>query len=339
MFKKIAVVGAGGTGSVIGGLVTKAGHDLVFIDQWPEHVAAMKKNGLHMAIGEEEFQVPVQAFHIHEVSTLNLDLDLVFLACKAYDVRWMIELIKPYLRDNGVLIPAQNGLTDEWIAPLIGYTRDIGCVITMSSEVFQPGRVVRNTPKETPCFTLGELNGLITPRLQELQQILNAAGKTEITNNIWGKKWFKLVYNSIVAPVCALAGVPLAELTDAPERLPVSIKLGKETLQVGQALGYAMEEVFELKMGEMFTSPESLVENFVRASANVGRRCRVWFHQDVLKGRRTEVDYINGLVSQKGKEVGIPTPMNDAATMLMKRLERGELKPNAVNIRYLTPYV
>ena len=226
--RKIAVVGTGGTGSVIGGMLTVAGHDVVMIDQWGAHVDAMKANGLHMSIAGEEFTSPVRALHLYEVCTLEDSFDVVFLACKSYDTLWLTQLILPYLKDDGVLVSTQNSLNDEWIAPVVGPTRDIGCVLTMSSEVFEPGHLKRNTAMDRTTFVLGELHGRITPRLQELQSILGAAGKTELTTNLWGTRWSKLVFNSIVAPVCALAGVGPAHLTDAPERIRVCLELGRE---------------------------------------------------------------------------------------------------------------
>ena len=98
-----------------------------------------------MATREEDFLVHVHAIHLHEVCNLQHQFDIVFLACKSYDTLWMVQLILPYLKPDGVLISAQNSLNDEWIAPLVGHQRDIGCVITMSSEVFEPGNVQRNT--------------------------------------------------------------------------------------------------------------------------------------------------------------------------------------------------
>ncbi|MDE2843987.1 MAG: FAD-dependent monooxygenase, partial [Chloroflexota bacterium] len=257
--KKIAVVGAGGTGSVIGGMLTVAGHDVVMIDQWGAHVDAMKANGLHMSIAGEEFTSPVRALHLYEVCTLEDTFDIVFLACKSYDTLWLTQLILPYLKDDGVLVSSQNSLNDEWIAPVVGPTRDIGCVLTMSSEVFEPGHLKRNTAMDRTTFVLGELHGRITPRLQELQSILSAAGKTELTTNLWGTRWSKLVFNCIVAPVCALAGVGPAHLTEAPERIRVCLELGREALLVGQAQGYSMEPVFGLSMEEAAASPEALV--------------------------------------------------------------------------------
>ena len=330
--KKIAVVGAGGTGSVIGGMLTVAGHDVVLIDQWGAHVEAMQARGLFMSIAGEEFTAPVRALHLYEVCTLEHKFDIVFLACKSYDTLWLTQLILPYLKEDGVLVSSQNSLNDEWIAPLVGPTRAIGCVLTMSSEVFEPGQLKRNTAMDRTTFVLGELHGRITPRLQELQQILSAAGKTELTANLWGTRWAKLVFNCIVAPVCALAGVGPAQLTAAPERVRVCLELGREALLVGQAQGYQMEPVFGLSMEDAARSPEALVDNLVKASQAEGREARSFFHQDILKGRRTEVDYINGLVARKGRESGVATPMNDAAVAMVKRLERGEMGPAPENI-------
>lgn len=330
--KKIAVVGTGGTGSVIGGMLTAAGHDVALIDQWGAHVDAMKARGLFMSIAGEEFTSPVRALHLYEVCTLEQPFDIVFLACKSYDTLWLTQLILPYLKDDGVLVSSQNSLNEEWIAPMVGPNRAIGCVLTMSSEVFEPGRLKRNTAMDRTTFVLGELHGRITPRLQELQQILSAAGKTELTTNLWGTRWSKLVFNCIVAPVCALAGVGPAHLTQAPERVRVCLELGREALQVGQAQGYQMEPVFGLSMEEAARSPEALVDNLVKASQAEGREARSFFHQDILKGRRTEVDYINGLVARKGRESGVATPMNTAAVAMVKRLERGEMGPAPENI-------
>jgi 2-dehydropantoate 2-reductase len=96
-----------------------------------------------------------------------------------------------------------------------------------------------------------------------------------------------------------------------------------------------MGPVFGLTMEEAVASPEALVDNLRQGSQKEGAEARSFFHQDVLKERRTEVDYINHLVSRKGREAGVPTPMNDAATEMVRRLTWGELRPDPVNIRQL----
>ena len=214
----------------------------------------------------------------------------------------------------------------------MGPTRDIGCVLTMSSEVFEPGHLKRNTAMDRTTFVLGELHGRITPRLQELQGILSVAGKTELTTNLWGTRWSKLVFNCIVLRSAPWPAWGRPTLTGAPERVLVCLELGREALLVGQAQGYSMEPVFGLSMEEAAASPEAMIENLVKASQAEGREARSFFHQDILKGRKTEVDYINGLVARKGRESGVPTPMNAAAVTMVKRLERGEMGPDPANI-------
>ena len=124
MNKKIAVLAPGGIGAPIGGLLTKAGHDVVLIDQWPAHVEAMKAHGLRITIGtkqepEGEIVVPVRAYHLYEVCTLRQQYDIVFLTAKSYDTRWLVQFIEPYLKPDGVVVSVQNSMNDEWIVPIV----------------------------------------------------------------------------------------------------------------------------------------------------------------------------------------------------------------------------
>ena len=155
----IAVLGAGAIGSSIGADLTKSGYNVMLIDQWPAHVEVMNAQGLHVTIREKELHTTVQAFHLCEVCTVQPQLDIIFLAPKSYDTHWMVEFIKPYLKPDGVLVSTQNSLNEEWIAPIIGCERGIGCTLELGAEIFEPGRVKRNTDHATTKFALGELDG------------------------------------------------------------------------------------------------------------------------------------------------------------------------------------
>jgi len=132
--KSIAVLGTGAIGGSIGADLTRAGHDVLLIDQWPANVEAMKAHGLQINLPEEELRVPVQAQHICELSALRPQLDIVFLAAKSYDTCWLVQLIEPYLKPDGVLVSVQNSFNDEWIAPIIGYQRDIASAIELAGK-------------------------------------------------------------------------------------------------------------------------------------------------------------------------------------------------------------
>jgi 2-dehydropantoate 2-reductase len=129
--RSIAVLAPGGIGAPIGGLLTRAGHDVVLIDQWTEHVEAMRSAGLRIEIGtrqapEGELVVPVRAYHLYELASVRPSFDVVFLSAKSYDTAWLVELIRPYLAPDGVLVAVQNSLNEEWIAPVLGAERVVG---------------------------------------------------------------------------------------------------------------------------------------------------------------------------------------------------------------------
>ena len=148
MTKKIAVLGTGANGGCVAADLARAGRDVTLIDQWPAHVEKMKADGLTINMPEETLQVSVRAEHLCDVCSLNATYDIVFLMVKAFDARWMAEFIKPYLDEDGLLIGVQNGMTAEDLAEVVGRQRTLGCAVELSSELFDPGIVKRNTPPE-----------------------------------------------------------------------------------------------------------------------------------------------------------------------------------------------
>src|ERR1700730_10922959 len=104
MSKKIAVLGAGANGASIGADLTKAGHDIVLIDQWPEHVQAMRLRGLKIEMPDETLDLPVRAYHLCDVCTFTDQFDIVLLLMKAYDSRWACHIIRPYLKPDGIVV-------------------------------------------------------------------------------------------------------------------------------------------------------------------------------------------------------------------------------------------
>ena len=97
MNKKIAVVGTGAIGSSVGADLTDAGYDVTIVDQWPQHVEAMKSSGLHIEMTDLDLKIPVTAYHLCEMASVKPAFDIVFLTSKSYDTRWLAEFIKPYI--------------------------------------------------------------------------------------------------------------------------------------------------------------------------------------------------------------------------------------------------
>ena len=336
MEKKIAVLGAGAIGGSVGADLATAGHDVVIIDHWPAHIEAMKAGGLRVVMPDQELHVPVRAYHLCEVCTLNRQFDVVLLAAKSYDTSWMAEFIKPYLAPDGAVVGVQNGMNNDAIASVVGKSRTVGCVFELSAEVFTPGLVQRNTSHQSAWFGLGELHGGLTPRLHELETIMSSVGRISLTTNISGAKWSKLVNSSMILAPFGMLGMQSWEAAEIPEVFKLCIRLGRETMAVGTALGYTMEPIFGLSVEEFIGSADEIVEKLLRTilihhGKNI-RKVRGVVLQDYLKGRYTETDYLNGLVAQKGKEVNVPTPANEAVTKINRQIQFGELTPDRSNL-------
>ena len=352
MDKKLAILGAGANGSCIGADLTQAGYDVVLIDQWPAHVEAMKANGLRITMIRtgEELQIPVKAIHLCELASTKPEFDIVFLVCKSYDTSWMVELIKPYLKSNGVVVSVQNSMNNEWITPILGAERQIACAAELSSEMREPGCIRRNTPQNGSYFAIGELDGKITPRLEEIAGIMGQVGKTEIKTNIWATKWSKLVHSTSSLTVNPIFGTTAKEMRENPRYWRFIVRLGTETARVGEAAGYPLEPAFGLTEADFNCPIEEKVEKILlKIAADLERKpvgqvkigeSRSAILQDLVKGRRTETDYINGYVVRKGREVNVPTPLNEKICSLTKEIEQGQRKyMDRANLKEIEPYL
>lgn len=335
MHRKIAVLGTGAIGSSVGADLAQAGHDVTLIDQWPEHVAAMKSDGLHVKMKDAELHQPVRALHLCELASANLAFDIVLLAAKSNDHRWMTELIKPYLEADGVLVGVQNGMNDDSIASIIGRSRTLGCVVELQAELFTPGLVQRNTTRQGTWFSVGELDGAYTPRVREIESLMRTVGRCDVTSNIYGAKWTKLIANTMTMGPFGLLGLRNYEAAALPGMFDISVQLGKESLAVGTALGYRIEPVFGLRADEFVgSSDENLVTVMKTLMSHVGGGRTAPIH-DHIKGRTSEMEFIPGLVAKKGKELGIPTPCNDAVVEIDRQINRGALKMDPSNFELL----
>jgi 2-dehydropantoate 2-reductase len=342
-FEKLAVLGAGAIGSTIGAYLTRAGRDVTLIDPWAAHVEAMRRDGLKVTAQDEEFTVRVKAVHLGDVCSIRERFDAVFLAVKSYDSVWAAQFIAPYLRPEGVLVSAQNSINEDWLAPVIGYTRTLGCVVTLGAGLYEPGHVLRTSSPARPSFALGELSGMITPRVQALAALLAPVGAARTTTNLWGERWAKLILNSMGNALAGITGLNSAELRASPDVFAITVRIAAEALQVAERLGVQVEPLggippqayLDAARGE---GREELRQTWMERGRSIGTG-RPSLLQDVLKGRRTEADDLNGYVVRKGRAVGVPTPMNEAVAELARRLEAGELQQDSANLHLLSRYL
>ena len=178
MSKRIAVVGTGAVGGYIASHLAAASHDVIAIDGWPEHVEAMRSEGLRIVgmVASESFQTRIRAMHVTEVQSLakGPPIDIAIVSVKSYDTTWATALIAPYLAPDGYVVSAQNGINEERIASVVGWDRTIGCVVgnNFAVDLIEAGVVKRTMPRDpsVKSLELGEVHGRVTPRLRELAE-------------------------------------------------------------------------------------------------------------------------------------------------------------------------
>ena len=207
--KKMAIIGAGAIGSVLGGYLGKAGEDITLIDtSWREHIETIREHGLKISGSRGEFVVKVPALFIDELEQLDGKIDILFISVKSYDTVKVLQRIKPYLAENPWVVSCQNGINEDEIGTVVGRENTIGCVVTFNATLWEP-RHATETPVSDIGFTIGELDGQITPRIEELAKILGLCYQTKISTDIWKPLWTKLADNSMTLPLAAITGMQL----------------------------------------------------------------------------------------------------------------------------------
>jgi 2-dehydropantoate 2-reductase len=339
MNKKIAVLGCGAIGSSVSADLTKAGMDVTVIDQWPAQVEKIRTDGLEITMPDTVVKTKINALHLCDLSSAKLEFDIVFMCVKSNDHRWLAEFIKPYLKANGVFTAIQNGFNEDSLASIIGKQRMVGCVVELSAEIFNPGFVKRNTTHKSTWFSVGEHDGLLTPRVKEIQSLLNHVGRCDITGTIQSAKWTKLIANSMTMGPFGLLGLGNTDAAHLPGMFELSVQLGKESAAVGEAMGLRMEPIFGLRADEFAgTVEENIVTAMKTLLGHVSRGRTAPIH-DHMKGRISEMAFISGVVARKGKELGIDVRANAAVAEIDRRINSGEIAMGKENFALLKQMV
>jgi 2-dehydropantoate 2-reductase len=348
--KKIVIVGAGAVGGYAGAHMIKAGEDVTYVDPWPAHVEHMRKHGLRVTHAMEvpEFTVPVRALHVTDAQQLAKEqpVDIAFVCMKSYDTAWATMLIKQYLAPDGYVVSLQNCMNEETIAGIVGWGKTLGCIASsINVNLSEPGLVHRGAGKggaRHTVFRTGEIHGRITERAQEVCRLVGHADSAKVTGNLWGERWSKLVANSMANGLSACTGLPGGEMLRNDPIRRFSTRLGSEAIRVGQALGYQLEEILHLPPETIALAGEgdaaamrACDEQRLKDAKHTSDGQRPSMGQDMQKGRRTEIEFLNGFVVREGEKAGLPCRANAVLTDIVKRVERGELAPDPRHITEL----
>ena len=291
-FNKIFILGAGAIGSVIGALLSKK-NDATLIGN-KAHVEAVKSKGLLVSSNiNETFRLGADT-QIREIPQGTL----IFLTTKAYDSEKAVEEISRLLRKDTVILVLQNGLQNEEIVKrAAGYKAKVLRGITnMAAEFFKAGEITYWTGETTI-----EHDGVA----EEIAATMNNSGlKASVSKNINNETWSKVVLNSVINPLTAIFRVKNREISTQP-LAEVRHQIIQECVQVGNAEGVTFPKDLEKAIGKEISS-----------YTNYSSMC-----QDIMRGKRTEIDFLNGKIVELGARHDISTPVNETLVHFIKFLE------------------
>lgn len=336
---RIAFVGTGAQGASVGADFVLAGHDVTFIEQWPEHVAAMQSGGITVNMPSRSLHTSVRALHLCQVAELKERFDLIFVVVKAYDTRWICQLVEPVLAEDGLVVGLQNGMTHDVISSVVGPARCVGAVFDMASSMFSPGVTSRQNDHDTSWFALGAIDPDNVSRVRVIADLLGCSGRVEVSDDINSSKWMKLIVNAAQLVPSAILDLPFAEAVKVPGMSGVMRAAGYEAMRAALADGAKVVPILGMSPSDA-NDPERCVDEIfdeVQKTFMMADTLTTVL-QDWRKSRRAEVMDLNGHIVKVLEGHGQAAPVNRRVVEIARQIETGSLAAQPSNSRLLVDW-
>ena len=331
---RVAIYGAGSLGTILGAFISKAGVPIELINRNKAHVEALKTKGAQV-VGTMNFCQPVVAYTPAEMSGTY---DIVFLMTKQQHNPEVVTMLKDFLAPDGVLVTFQNGLPEMQIAEILGEERVLGCTVAWGATLQSPGVCELTSEPDALSYSLGAISAKRSKHFNQVKELLELMGKVDVEENFIGTRWSKLLINAAFSGMSAVLGCTFGEAAGPKDSRRIVQALIKECIDVCKKGGIRIEPVQGKDIVKLLDYSHPLKRAFsffiIPIAIRKHAKLKASMLQDLEKGKLTEVDAINGAVSDYGRRVGCPTPMNDKVVEIIHRIEKGELKPDFSNLRY-----
>jgi 2-dehydropantoate 2-reductase len=307
---KIAVLGSGGIGGFLGGALTSSGNDVWFIARG-NHLQAMREQGLSVD------SIALGKFHVKAKATSKPadigPVDLILFSVKSYDTETALQGIRPLVGKDTMVLSFQNGVDNEdKIAEVLGKEHVLGGIISVESYVSEPGKIAQTMGPVRMAF--GELDGQITPRAKMIHEAFVKSGlKCELSDRIEQLLWEKLLFISAAAGVCSVCRATIGDVLSFEKTRELFIAVMKEVESVARARGINL--------------PADIVPRTLAMSEKMNKATKPSMLRDLERGKRLEVDALNGAVSRFGHQLSVPTPAEDFIYACLKLQDGNVGKP------------
>jgi 2-dehydropantoate 2-reductase len=332
---RILIEGIGGIGGVIAGKLIQAGCQPTLVTGNPEFTEVINQNGLRVTTPEEVFTVPGHAF----TSLKDLDprsrFDVALLVMKAHAVVQAAGDTLPFLEpEAGFVVTCQNGIVEDAVADAVGASKVMAGIIGWGGTLHGPGVVERTGPG---AIHLGELDGRITERIEGLARMLKAVTPVVVTDNIRGAQWSKLAINCTITTIGALTGESLGVMLKDPRARRAFLGVYREVVDTALSLGMRLERIAADPMLLYLPENAGPLSRFFKdvLTRVVGRKygkLKSSSLQSLERGRKTEIDFLNGYVVEQARKAGRRVPLNECLTRMIREIEEGRRRLSPANM-------
>jgi 2-dehydropantoate 2-reductase len=304
---RILVMGSGGLGGYFGGLLQRAGEDVVFVARGA-HLRALQADGLRVRSPDGDFSLSVRA--TDSPGTVG-PVDLVLFTVKTYDLDAAGAAVQPAVGPQTAVLCLQNGVeAGARLGSILGQRPILGGVTYVSAVIEAPG-AIRHTG-QTGDITFGEMDGRSTPRVGAIDASLRRAGVvTTVSEDITRALWEKFVFISAMAGMTGATRASMGEIFEQAESRQMFRSLMEEAVAVGRSRGVGLEGAVDRHL--------AYVEERIRSDEY---DMRASLYHDLAAGHRIELDALSGAVVRLGREAGVPTPLSAAIVALLRPYER-----------------
>lgn len=333
---QIAIYGAGSLGTILGAYLAKAGKDPVLITRNRPHVDALNQNGAHIT-GTVNFTQPVRAI---TPDKMNGTYDVVFFLVKQTGTEEALQSLRPHLLEDSIVCTLQNGLPEPKLEGILGSAHIVGCAVGWGATLQGPGVSQLTSEPNNLTFDIGKSSGAIDNDIELVKGLLECMCPTRAMTNLMGIRWTKILINSMLSGMSTVIGGTFGDVAAHKESLHCAQNIANECIQVARASGIRMEKMQGIPIGSLLAYQsgfkKAMLKPVYKVLVKPHRLLKASMLQDLEKGKKCEIDSINGSVCEMGRKYRVPTPYNDKVVEIIKGIEAGKYRPEYRNVQYFS---
>ena len=330
---KIAIYGAGAMGTILGALLTKGGlKNVDLITRNQAHVEGMRKNGATIVCQADNTEINVKVNALYP-SDMTEQYDVIFLMTKQRYNTEILENLLPYLKEDGVVCTTQNGLPELSVAEVIGKERTYGAATSYGATFIGEGKMALTSKIEAMSMEVGgyqndnSKNELLADILSYVGKATGKAEFVKMTDNLIGARWSKLSINAAFSGLSVVTGMTFGDVAKKHKTRKIALGVLRECIDVAKAAGVTLATMqghdMEKMLGGKTAGKRFIAYMVLPIAMRKHKKLVSGMLNDVLNGRKCEIDFVDGIVCKEGARVGVETPLCAKIVELVHGIENG----------------